>query len=134
MLRRVFFLVSFFSKSMGGMTDDDICPRSICVWVSPILSRSPNLVHGRPAVNRGSCISRPLSACNCSDEIPILEMFKSKQFSRQRSTGRSAAQFQRPHQNLVRRQMFPHTFQNLQDICVVAMNTQGLRHDLYFRT
>jgi len=31
-LRRVFFLVSFFSKSMGGMTDDDICPRSIYVW------------------------------------------------------------------------------------------------------
>ena len=46
----------------------------------------------------------------------------------------STAQFQRPYLNLVRSQMLPHTFQNLQDIGIVAMNTQGFRVNAYLRT
>jgi len=87
-LRRVFFLVSFFSKSMGGMTDDDICPRSIYALVSLILSRVPNLVHGRPAVNRPSCISRPAIS------VQINVLMKALCFKRSRASSAGEGQQQ----------------------------------------
>ena len=101
--------------------------------MSLILSRTPNLVHGRPAVNQGSYTYGPLSACtSSSDESFLFPTFTGNLSLVQLEA--STAQFQRPYLNLVRSQMLPHTFQNLQDIGIVAMNTQGFRVDPYLRT
>ena len=62
-LRRVFPTVGFFSKSMGGTTDDDFVIDPLHAWVRLILSRAPTLVYAALPVNRRSCIYRPCVAC-----------------------------------------------------------------------